>query len=365
MLIVLDSNILIKDFYMRKANMQLLRKFGKVVIPEIVYDEVRNKHRERRRSALADVNKKIDEYNDLIPGKAKVEDVKTIEEEMKGYDDFLTGFMFEMGTYPPESYPDISHKDVVARALARKKPFKADGKDGYRDFLLWCTVLDLLKKYTMEEIHFISENTADFADSGDRFKLHEQLTNDIRDMGISDDRLVFWPCLKDFVEKIVKTQLERKENEELFVKMLQADVVHFVSPIDEFIHNELTDCPVDDYEVFVLGDSPVIRKHEQIAPFEIEDIAVVDEDRFFIEGKAQYYSIIRSTASASEIQMYPKELIEGSVVEYQKDGNCEILTEVMIDVVLNIIYNKKDSAIESKELIYISDSSYCEMCPYD
>lgn len=103
MLIVLDSNILIKDFYMRKANMQLLRKFGKVIIPEIVYDEVRNKHRERLGSVLTDVNKKIDEYNDLVPGKAKVEDVKNIEEEMKSYDDFLISFMFEMGTYPPVS----------------------------------------------------------------------------------------------------------------------------------------------------------------------------------------------------------------------------------------------------------------------
>ena len=56
---------------MRKANMQLLRKFGKVIIPEIVYDEVRNKHRERLEGALVAINRKIDEYNDLGPEKAK------------------------------------------------------------------------------------------------------------------------------------------------------------------------------------------------------------------------------------------------------------------------------------------------------
>lgn len=365
MLIILDSNILIKDFYMRKANMQLLRKFGKVIIPEIVYDEVRNKHRERLEAALVAINRKIDEYNDLVPEKAKIDGVRSLEEEMKSYDDFLTCFMLEMGAYPPEAYPDISHKDVVARALTRKKPFKVDGKDGYRDFLLWCTVLDLLKYYAMEEIHFISENTSDFADSSNRFKLHEQLIDDMRNRGISEERLVFWPCLKDFIEKIVKTQLEREEEEGRFAKTLQADDVHFVNPIDEFIHNELTDCSVDDYEVFVPGDSPIVHTHEQVAPFEIDDIAVIDEDRFFIEGKAQYYSVIRSTASASEIQMYPKELLERSRVEYRNDGSCEILTEVVIDVALNIIFNKKDNAIESKELIHISDSSYCELCPYD
>ena len=357
MLIILDSNILIKDFYMRKANMQLLRKFGKVIIPEIVYDEVRNKHRERLEAALVAISRKIDEYNDLVPEKAKIDGVRSLEEEMKSYDDFLTCFMLEMGAYPPEAYPDISHKDVVARALTRKKPFKADGKDGYRDFLLWCTVLDLLKYYAMEEIHFISENTSDFADSSNRFKLHEQLIDDMRNRGISEERLVFWPCLKDFIEKIVKTQLEREEEEGRFAKTLQADDVHFVNPIDEFIHNELTDCSIDDYEVFVPGDSPIVHTHEQVAPFEIDDIAVIDEDRFFIEGKAQYYSVIRSTASASEIQMYPKELLERSRVEYRNDGSCEILTEVVIDVALNIIFNKKDNAIESKELIHISDST--------
>lgn len=103
MLIILDSNILIKDFYMRKANMQLLRKFGKVIIPEIVYDEVRNKHRERLEAVLVDINRKIDEYDDLVPEKAKIEGVRSLEEEMKSYDDFLTCFMLEMGAYPPVS----------------------------------------------------------------------------------------------------------------------------------------------------------------------------------------------------------------------------------------------------------------------
>ena len=63
--------------------MQLLRKFGKVIIPEIVYDEVRNKHRERLEAVLVDINRKIDEYDDLVPEKAKIEGVRSLEEEMK------------------------------------------------------------------------------------------------------------------------------------------------------------------------------------------------------------------------------------------------------------------------------------------
>lgn len=35
MLVILDSNILIADFYLKKPNSQLLRKFGRVVLPEL------------------------------------------------------------------------------------------------------------------------------------------------------------------------------------------------------------------------------------------------------------------------------------------------------------------------------------------
>ena len=41
--------------------------------------------------------------------------------------------------------PEVPHESVVARALARRRPFDNEGKDGYRDTLLWETVLCLIR----------------------------------------------------------------------------------------------------------------------------------------------------------------------------------------------------------------------------
>lgn len=81
-----------------------------------------------------------------------------ISSEKKSYEDFWDMLPFQYGIGPPENYPAITHKDVVHRALERKKPFKDDGKDGYRDYLIWLTL-----------------NTRDFPDPINKKELHPQL----------------------------------------------------------------------------------------------------------------------------------------------------------------------------------------------
>jgi hypothetical protein len=39
----------------------------------------------------------------------------------------------------------VSHDAVVERALERRQPFDTAGHNGYRDALLWETVLELLR----------------------------------------------------------------------------------------------------------------------------------------------------------------------------------------------------------------------------
>src|SRR5689334_16204782 len=34
-------------------------------------------------------------------------------------------------------FPSVAHEEVAARALARRQPFDKQGKDGYRDVLIW------------------------------------------------------------------------------------------------------------------------------------------------------------------------------------------------------------------------------------
>lgn len=96
----------------------------------------------------------------------------------------------------PETYPNISHKEVVQRALERKKPFKSDGKDGYRDYLIWVTFLGVVSHYSMEDACFVTLNTRDFSDVENKDSLHQHLKNDLKDKGIDLSESIILLLLK-------------------------------------------------------------------------------------------------------------------------------------------------------------------------
>lgn len=71
--------------------------------------------------------------------------------------------------------PTVSHEKLLVDDLANKKPWK-EGK-GYRDALIWHTLLDLLSRtQEADQIIFVTANTSDFADSS-----KNQLANTLRE----------------------------------------------------------------------------------------------------------------------------------------------------------------------------------------
>jgi hypothetical protein len=64
-------------------------------------------------------------------------------------------------------FPRITHEAVVKRALQRRQPFDPEGKDGYRDTLLWESLIELTAN---DEVVFASRDIRAFfggkADAG-------------------------------------------------------------------------------------------------------------------------------------------------------------------------------------------------------
>lgn len=74
-------------------------------------------------------------------------------------------------------YPNTGHKIMVARELGKKKPFK-DSTKGYRDALIWDSVMEHTQKYSSNcGIIFLTANSKDFADK-DKKDLHTDLIAD-------------------------------------------------------------------------------------------------------------------------------------------------------------------------------------------
>lgn len=53
--------------------------------------------------------------------------------------------------------PELGHQAVVERALARRQPFDRRGHDGYRDVLLWESILEMARE---ETIFFVTRDRA-------------------------------------------------------------------------------------------------------------------------------------------------------------------------------------------------------------
>lgn len=86
-------------------------------------------------------------------------------------------------------YPSTSHEEIVQRLLDGRRPFKrpvSSGKNsksvegrkdtGYRDFLIWMAVLELVRECVNTKVIFVSLNTTEFADE---LKLHPDLLSDL------------------------------------------------------------------------------------------------------------------------------------------------------------------------------------------
>lgn len=87
----------------------------------------------------------------------------------------------QIAVLPP---PAIPHEAVITRAIERRKPFDAQGRNGYRDTMIWYTLLDWIGHLPVPAegltVYFVSNNTNDFAE-GTPPRLHAQLAGDLHE----------------------------------------------------------------------------------------------------------------------------------------------------------------------------------------
>jgi predicted nucleic acid-binding protein len=173
--VVLDSNAVILDL---RASAEPWRRLlravrdgrARVYLPAIVVDEVLA-HRSNR--FQPDVANAVTALRALVETRADPLIVELFGER-------------EHVTILP--YPDTPHRAVAGRALARRRPFDAKGHDGYRDTLVWETVLALARALPGAALVLVSQNRKDFADAAGR--LHGDLRDDVAGQSGASVRLV-------------------------------------------------------------------------------------------------------------------------------------------------------------------------------
>jgi hypothetical protein len=165
--VVLDSNAVILDLRPSEDGWRQLvaaARAGRVRvgIPEIVVDELVAHRTNRHQPDVADAIAALAAWRD---GRAD----RRVDTLLGGG----VGFVLL-------PYPEVTHRAVAARALTRRRPFDRLGHDGYRDTLVWETVLALARTLPRGRVVFVSRNSKDFAAEDHRdAPLHPHLADDV------------------------------------------------------------------------------------------------------------------------------------------------------------------------------------------
>jgi len=216
MQIAFDSNVFYKDPNLKGEDWTLLEQFVQgrrptVLLPQLVFEEVVNKVCERLQSAYSKIKSEQREISSLTEKQYKLTNIK-IPKERKAFELRLHRRLREC-RIQLLNYPAITHQDIVARDLSRRKPFAPDGEGrGYRDALIWHTLIEYLRDNPDDVCIFITENCSDFCSSRHETKvLHADLQADL-DKARIKTKVQIRSSLAEFVAEFVKPTLKKLED---------------------------------------------------------------------------------------------------------------------------------------------------------
>ena len=208
MRLVLDSSVITeRDWHLSGPAAQALlaasrRGRLRLVIPELVIREVVNSHRERERALihkLYDARAKLRKLQGAWS--ADVPDPNDYPPRNDGYASDLSDQLASARAQTPE-IPEVAHEKLVTRALGRRRPFDKRGRAGYRDALIWHTVLEGATRD--EQTVLATNNKDDFADEDDPVKPHTHLRDELEARGLDGSSVRICQSLEQAVQLVLE-----------------------------------------------------------------------------------------------------------------------------------------------------------------
>lgn len=199
MYIAIDSNAIFHDFHLTNPSSQLLLKFARetrtrLLIPQIVLDETLN-------NFGREINLASDSINKLLRDDSPRIDIK---EEITRFKSKLEAKLLKGLNAEILNIPDIAHNVLIKRAMMRKRPFNQQGS-GYRDALIWFSLLEFLKK-SKETAFFVTNDIKAFWNDK-RDALHPDLIEDLTLAGLQKESVSIFASVEDLNAKVIKPKL--------------------------------------------------------------------------------------------------------------------------------------------------------------
>jgi hypothetical protein len=215
MIVVLDTTETFSDLRLNGSNFRLLKAYltrtrSRLAIPQIVVEETVNHFREQlakriesAASALRDIGRMLGESNSYAM--PSIDSAKAVEDFQR----YLDVRIRELGG-SVIGYDKVEITNLVSRSLKRRQPFDSSGQRGFRDALLWESVLTEVMPGLRENewVVLVTRNSKDF---GKEPELAAALQEDLRRLGRPEAQVRLFNGLQSFVDEEVKPHLEKLE----------------------------------------------------------------------------------------------------------------------------------------------------------
>lgn len=328
--IILDTNIIFNNYYLKSPRFLGLFSYLKktkssIFIPQTVFDELMKHYEE---SIAVFIKRSISDNQILFENNEIVYDLEKI---INKYKSFLIRYVAS-GTIKIIKIKELSIKQILKRSLKEQYPFDKNDK-GFRDTVIWLSIMDVLKEKPKECFCFITKNKKDFGDG----KLHQNLINDL---GIDIKRLKYFNSLEDFLS-LYAEKLEFL-NKEILESYLLKNYKNLISYIDfeklktsvkvtEFytdVENiiKLSPVRIDVQDFFVYGSTREDYKIQVSIVFYLEaEVIICDFEHEIVLGSE--YADFRATRGSTECWMDLSLTI--NKISHKIDLNNETLPTVL------------------------------------
>lgn len=285
--IILDANSVIGEGFGASVRFKTLLSVARVLkypiyIPQISLDEAMAKFPRVLEQEIQSVRDRLAKVGNYLRRDMQSSlDALDVETETQILWKTLSAQLSE-GEVSVVDYPDVPHKAIINRATARRKPFDEKGS-GYRDTLIWMTVLDLIPQ-TDDSIIFVSKDK-DFRDK--QGSLHPELVKEVTDLGLPSDRVVLVNDLAALMDRYIRPNLNRVfwENPLQVLEELGFDTIDSpaVSIQEEFASKEW-----DPYELGLSWEyeTPILDSVNDVYDLNVLDVRELPDDQFLVKVEA-------------------------------------------------------------------------------
>lgn len=300
-------------------------------MPQIVLDELSNKYREELSGKIRKVNSLDKDISRLAKTKLR----KELEES--GVADLAATYaqalrrIVKSGGGELIPYPDVAHKEMAQRAMRRIRPFEENDK-GYRDTLVWLSVLDLAR--ARGPVQFISKDRV-FCD-GDA--LHPDLRSELTNLGLPQDTVTLHRSLASFVDRQIKPVLEKLDSvaDELRSGLFgDLDLKEDLAVAIEAIALGLD---LEDFLPEGIQDGQILAVPSVLA-VQIDDVRRLPSNDIFVEAKLDATLAIDYRILLNAMSIVPTDYVAGvyrePVNRYFAAGTIDKLAELPTQLVID------------------------------